>query len=66
MNSIEADTDVDGDGLLNDVDTDDDNDGIEDAERSVSSWKMRTVLHGIYPGPLPCQVGGGGGRPSID
>ena len=31
MNSIEADADVDGDGLLNDVDTDDDNDGIEDA-----------------------------------
>ena len=40
VNSIEADTDVDGDGLLNDVDTDDDNDGIEDAERSVASWKL--------------------------
>ena len=30
VNSIEADTDVDGDGLLNDVDTDDDNDGTDD------------------------------------
>ena len=46
VNSIEADTDVDGDGLLNDVDTDDDNDGIEDAERSVSSWNMRAFFMG--------------------
>ena len=39
VNSIEADADVDGDGLLNDVDTDDDNDGIEDASDPFPSWK---------------------------
>ena len=47
VNSIEADTDVDGDGLLNDVDTDDDNDGIEDASDPFPSWKMRSFLIGI-------------------
>ena len=62
VNSIEADADVDGDGLLNDVDTDDDNDGIEDAsdpfplgneERSYRIIAMMTMAmteYGLGPG----------------